>query len=275
MKADIFYTSAPGRMAFNVIQKLGFIKLSAWFLHTRLSKFMIKRFIEKNGIDMTPFQGQEYRSFAGFFARKKKTGDFDREDSVLISPCDSLLSVYDVEDDMSIPMKGSVYTLKDLVTDPDKAELFRGGLCMVFRLQASDYHHFCFFDDGYMTETHYVPGQLHSVQPIACESVPVYRLNRRWWSIMDTLHFGKAAQIEVGAMAVGGLGLTMEKGSFRRGDEMGGFELAGSTIVVLLQEPVRRRLRLYPRYMPACGGQAEVRACMGQGIGRLMKENDR
>jgi len=269
MNADFFYRSSFGRLLFKIIQRLGIIKLSAWFLHTGLSRVMIKSVIEKNGIDMAPFEGQKYRSFADFFARKKENTEFEEDRDVLMSPCDSLLSIYPVREDMSIPMKCSLYSLKDLVTQPEKAALFKGGLCMVFRLQASDYHHFCFIDDGELLETHFIEGQLHSVQPIACETVPVYRLNRRWWSIMDTSAFGRIAQIEVGAMAVGGLTLVREKGSFRRGEEMGNFELAGSTIVVLVDKDISQRLELFDSFLPALDGEKEVKVCLGQGIGRL------
>lgn len=259
-------------MLLNALQKSGAFRAAAWFLHTSLSRGMIAPYIRNNQIDMTPFKGQRYASFADFFARKAELSRYVIDPDVLISPCDGLLSIYPVRDDMSLPMKGSRYRLTDLLPDPDKAELFRGGLCLVFRLQASDYHHFCSFDDMMVTETHYIPGLLHSVQPIACETFPVYRLNRRWWSVMHTTHFGTAAQVEVGAMVVGGVTFAQASGWLDKGSEMGNFELAGSTIVVLLEEPVRKQLAFYPAFENATGGHTEVKVTMGEGIGRLQKE---
>lgn len=267
MNADLFYRSAGGRALFQLIQRTGLMKLGAWYLNSPLSRWMIPGYIRRNGIDMTPFSGQSYPTFAAFFARRRSVGAVCQRPEALISPCDGLLSVYPVTGDLSLPMKGSRYRLEDLIPDPQEAARFRDGLCLVFRLQARDYHHFCCFDDAELRFTRYIPGQLHSVQPIACQTVPVYRLNRRWWSKLDTAHFGTVAQITVGAMLVGGVAMEQGPGALRRGQEMGHFTLAGSTILVLLTGEVRHRLRLSPSHA-ALGGK-ETPAAMGEEIGVL------
>lgn len=221
---------------------------------------------------MKPFDGQNYTSFAEFFTRKRSDTHHVIDSDALISPCDGLLSIYGATEYLTIPMKGSTYTLTDLVPDREVAEIFRNGLCLVFRLEASDYHHFCCFDDGLLVETNHIPGQLHSVQPIAQYHVPVYRLNRRWWSVLETKHFGTAVQIEVGAMLVGGVSFSMESGWFNRGEELGCFELTGSTIVLLLRSDVRNRLVLNTSIIPAIDGKTEVRVQMGSAIGVLTDE---
>jgi phosphatidylserine decarboxylase len=96
----------------------------------------------------------------------------------------------------------------------------------------------------------------------------VYRLNRRWWSLLETRHFGLAAQIEVGAMLVGGVRLAGQERAFRKGEEMGHFELAGSTVLLLLGPEVRRRLDFFEAYSGALEGQ-EIRVRMGEALGRL------
>ena len=273
MKADFFYTSIPGRALLKLIQKSGAFRFSAWFLHTQLSRRMIPRFIEENQIDMTPYEGQDFRSYADFFARSWNRPLPEAAPEELISPCDSLMTWYPVEPDLNIPMKGSAYRLSNLIQDPDEAKRFSGGLCLVFRLEASDYHHFCSFDDAVPGETHFIPGELHSVQPIALQSVPVFRLNRRWWTLLRTLHFGTAAQIEVGAMIVGGVTFaeTAETGGIlKKGAEMGNFELAGSTIILLLEPAVKDRFEFYVPFYDAMGGAKEIRVRMGEPIGRLI-----
>ncbi len=266
---DFLYTNAPGRLLMKVLQKVRAFVVLAWFLKTPVSKLMVPNYIKKNNIDMTPFAGQKYRSFAEFFGRTKEVYEYERDADVLISPCDGLLSIYPIKEDLVIPMKGSWYTVNDLIPEKETAELFKDGLCMVFRLQARDYHHFCMFDDAKLSNTHYIPGQLHSVQPIACDTVPVFRLNRRWWTLLETAHFGTAAQIEVGAMSVGGVTFVKENGELKRGEEMGNFELAGSTIIVLLDASVSQRLHLHEAYKAAVGGNVEVPVTMGQGVGRV------
>lgn len=268
MKADIFYSSVTGRMFMKIIQKSGAFKIAAAFLRSGASKYMISSFIRKNSIDMSDFKGQSYRSFAEFFSRKKKTDPCVAVDDALVSPCDSLLSVYEIDGDMQIPMKGSLYRISDLIPDDETAKIFKGGLCMIFRLEASDYHHFCACDDLKQGDVHFIPGELHSVQPIACERFPVYRLNRRWWSVLDTEHFGFAAQIEIGAMIVGGVKHIGENKRMKKGEDMGNFELAGSTIALLFTENMRKRFD----FLPHLGREDEVRVKIGEVIGKIRDE---
>ena len=272
MKADILYSTVPGRFLLKCIGKTGCYNAAAWFLHTKASKHMIPGYISKNNIDMSPYAGQTYESFADFFSRKRNDTDTQSSSGTLISPCDGLLSVYTVTQDLVIPMKGSEYTIGDLIPDQQIAELFQNGLCLVFRLEASDYHHFCCFDDGMLLDTGFIPGQLHSVQPIALEHFPVFRLNRRWWSFLQTKHFGKAVQIEIGAMVVGGVSFFIGNADFQRGQEMGCFELAGSTIILVLDSSVRSQLEFCGNIVAALENSEEVRVRMGSEIAVLNYE---
>lgn len=272
MKSDFFYNNYLGRMLIKILWRLGVFKLAAWFLRTRASKILISSYIRNNSIDMTSFEGQTYNSFAEFFARKKYNTQYVVNPNVLISPCDGNLSIYDITSELEIPMKGSHYSIGDLISDYNTSKNFRNGMCFIFRLEASDYHHFYSFDDLYCTETHFIPGKLHSVQPIACKSVPVYRLNRRWWTLLKTLHFRMVAQIEVGAMLVGGVSRTKESEWLYRGSEMGNFELAGSTIILLFDSRVKEQLMIYPEFKCAYDGDSEIRVNMGEGIGELRDE---
>ena len=269
MNVEFLYNHAAGRQALCLFQKAGGTKLGAWFLHTKLSRVMIPSYISRNNINMEEFEGQTYQSFAEFFGRKKEISLKETDPDVLISPCDSLLSVYPIQDGLVIPMKGSAYRISDLVPDPFYANQFTGGACLIFRLEASDYHHFCYIDDGKQYETRYIPGELHSVQPIALEKFPVYRLNRRWWTPMDTEHFGTVMQIEVGAMMVGGVTHVRETGSFAKGEEMGNFELAGSTIALLIGSDTMKKLRLDAKFRPAWRGKEEVRVRLGDRLGEI------
>lgn len=270
MSADIFYTSAPGRLLFQGLQKAGAFRLVSRFLQTGVSRCLIPGYIRKNRIDMRCFEGQTFGSFADFFARKQNgMRPFAAESNVLISPCDALLSVYDISPELTLSMKGSIYALEDLLPDRELSARFEGGLCLVFRLEAADYHHFCCFDDAQLMGVNYISGQLHSVQPIAHRHFPVFRLNRRWWSVLETEHFGTSVQIEVGAMMVGGVTFSGEYSRFRRGEEMGNFELAGSTVILLLGSAVRERLAFRESILPAVGGEEEIRIRMGAAIAEL------
>ena len=258
------YTTVPGRGLLKLLQCTGALRFAERFLCSSASKPMIKGYIKRNQIDMSPYHGQGYQSFQAFFVRRRADVLVDRDPRHLISPCDGLLSAYPIREDSRFQIKGSVYRVEDLVNDPELAETFSGGACLILRLCPSDYHHYCFIDDGFQGENHYIEGILHSVQPIACERVPVYRLNRRMWTRLDTEHFGTVVQIEVGALLVGGIVQERENAGMRRGEEMGHFELAGSTIVLLFRKDT---VELLPQFRKARGGRQEIRVKMGEVIG--------
>lgn len=269
MKADFFYKHWFGRAMLKFCAWIRAPRLGAWFLRSPLSKGMIAPFIRRNNVDMSAFRGQTYHSYAEFFSRDRGENTVCTEPDALISPCDGLVSIYPITDTTALPMKGSLYRVADLIPDPETAEKFAGGLCFVFRLEATDYHRFCYFDDCVKKPTQFVPGHLHSVQPIACQTVPVYRLNRRWWTVLETAHFGEAVQVEIGAMLVGGVRYAQDAGSAQRGAEMGTFLLAGSTIAVFLKADIRSRLVISPQFLPARDGKREVRVRLGEKIGCL------
>lgn len=258
------YTGSFGRIVLKLLLKGGFFRLSERFLSTRYSKPLINAYIRKNKIDMDPFDGQSYETFQQFFARERISNEISSPPDALISPCDGLLSACPIHENSAFSIKGSSYRIQDLVDDDELAPLFQDGLCLILRLQATDYHHFCYIDDGFQYTNHLIPGMLHSVQPIACESVPVYRLNRRLWTLMDTKNFGKVIQIGVGALLVGKIVHKNSCCSFRRGEEMGHFELAGSTIVLLFQKD---RIHLNEQIKKLIIEGQEVPVHMGEVIG--------
>lgn len=267
MNADFLYSNAAGRLLLKCVLGSGVLRPAAWLMRSPVSKFAVPGYIRRNGIDMSDFAGQEFGSFAAFFARRRPDLPVEQAPDALISPCDSRLTVYPLAG-QSLAIKGSAYRLCDLIPNEAVAARFDGGLCFIFRLCPSDYHHFCYIDDCVHHPAHFIPGQLHSVQPIACETVPVYRLNRRQWCLLDTAHFGTVAQIEVGAMVVGGM-VHEKNGAAKRGEEMGRFELAGSTVVQLFSAEMRKRLTLLPEFAPVMNGKTELPVHQGQVIARL------
>lgn len=236
------YGTAAGRSLLKLIQATHADRLVVRFLRSPRSRPVIRWYANRHGIPLGAEDRRDYRSFQDFFARSRSPLDTDDVPGHLISPCDGWLSAYDVTADSSFAIKGSHYRVGDLLKDERLAKNYIGGKCLVFRLTAADYHHYCYIDNGYQSRSQYIPGQLHSVQPIACETYPVFTLNRRCWCLMATEQFGPVVQTEIGALIVGGIANCRETGRFCRGSEKGHFELAGSTIVLLF-EPGRIRLR--------------------------------
>ena len=258
------YGTVPGRLLLKLIMKLHVDRYGARFLWTKYSKPLVGWYIRRNGIAISKAEQKSFRSFRDMFVRTREPVPVDPVPEHLVSPCDGWLSVFSVDEDSCFAIKNSYYQIRDFLQDPELAKNYRGGVCMVFRLCASDYHHYSYIDDGYQGEHHHIPGVLHSVQPIACEKYPVFVLNKRCWSLLTTEHFGPVVQCEIGALVIGGIFNEKENARFSKGSEKGHFELAGSTIVLLFEPG---QVTLNGDLQEALSHTQEVRVLQGQWVG--------
>lgn len=257
------YASALGRGMLKLMLKHHIDRPIIRFLRSGWSRPYMVWYAKTHRVPIPWKELLQYPSFRDFFARGRTLTVIDLVPEHLASPCDSRLSVYPITAHSSFAIKGSHYRVEDLLEDRELAKNYEGGTCLLIRLCAADNHHYHFIDDGYQAKTHTIPGVLHSVQPIACETYPVYTLNRRCWCLMATENFGPVVQTEIGAMIVGGIVNTEDGGRVRRGFEKGHFELAGSTIVLLF-EPGRIALR--PEIEAKLKGDREIRVGYGDWI---------
>ncbi len=264
---SFLYGTALGRLILKGLTAPWLSRVAGRYMDSRLSRRMIPRFARKNEIDLTICRKQEFTCFNDFFTRQlvSEARPVNMTPEALTAPCDGRLSVYPITENGEIPIKGSRYTVKELLGGDDAAESFLGGQCLVFRLCVNDYHRYHYFDSGVKGENHFIPGKLHTVRPIAMASVPVFHQNSREYTLMETEHFGLAAQVEVGAMLVGKIKNHQQVGSFERGQEKGLFLYGGSTVVLLLQ---KGRAELFPEYS---ADEEERQVRWGQRIGTATK----
>lgn len=255
------YGTMPGRVCLKALLAARADRLWAAFLHTHLSRRLITPYARRHGIACS--DAKQFSSFAAFFSREVPHLPFDPAPERLISPCDGWLSVHALQPDAVFNIKNSVYTLGDILQDAALGREFAGGLCLIFRLCPSDYHRYCYIDDGTQGENHFIEGTLHSVQPLACGQFPVYAQNRRSWTLLNTRHFGAVVQAEIGALAVGGIVNPHQNCTFYKGQEKGYFTLCGSTIVLFTKA---NAVHLLPRIL-AEAKNGEVRVHYGQWIG--------
>ena len=256
------YGTALGRGLLKAVQGLHLDRLAVWYLRSRLSRPYIARFARRNGVPLSKEALAKFPTYRDFFLRERAGRNIDMVPDHLISPCDGWLSAYSVGETSSFAIKGSRYRVLDLLQDEALAKGFEGGICLIFRLCASDYHHYCYIDNGRQGPNHFIEGQLHSVQPIACEHYPIFTLNRRSWCLLETDHFGSVVQTEIGALVVGGI-VNAPEGPMARGQEKGYFDLSGSTIVLLLGPG---RIRLLPELAAGLDMGEEMRVAQGQWV---------
>ena len=208
------------------------------FMDSPLSKPLIRRFISTSGMDTSQYVMYDFRSYNDFFTRTVREGcrPVDTVSTHLISPCDSKLTAYKIDENSLFRIKNSYYSIADLLKNRRLADKYKDGFCLIFRLEVDDYHRYCYFDSGRKSRNVFINGELHTVNPIALEHFNIYKRNCREFTVMRTDNFGDVVQVEVGAMMVGRIRNHHGVHSFRRGDEKGMFEFGGSTIVMLFRK---------------------------------------
>ena len=193
-----------------------------------------------NGIDLSDYEPQAYKSFNDFFTRKIKPSarPLPKDKNVLISPSDGKVTAYEIDKVNGFVIKNSVYSVKSLLRDQKLAKRFEDGYAVIIRLTPDDYHRYCYAATGVKSHDRTIKGVLSTVNPVANEYVPVYKENSRNYCLIRTENFGDIVQMEVGALLVGRITNAHPYGrrTVLRGEEKGYFEFGGSTIVLLLEK---------------------------------------
>lgn len=264
---EFLYHTVWGRRILKILTARKLSQAAGIFLDSPLSVPLIAPFVRMNHIDLSVCQKRHFRNFNEFFTRELKEGErpVDMDPDILIAPCDGLLSAYEIKDDTVIPVKQSRYRIPDLLRDRELAKRFRGGTCLVFRLCVTHYHRYCYADSGVKGRNIFLPGILHTVQPIALREFPVFTENCREYTVIESPNFGSMIQMEVGAMLVGKIQNYKEYGPVTRGEQKGRFLYGGSTIILLLE---KGKARISPRVFEQTAGGREIPVRMGQMIGR-------
>ena len=270
------YKTIPGRFFLKLLASRPVSKICGAYLDSRLSAGLITIYHLQTlaYINLDDYELSDVRTFNQFFRRKIKEGrrPFDMEAAHLPSPCDGLLTAYKIDDvdgeGTVIPVKQSRYTISSLLKNRELATEFKGGLCLVFRLCVDNYHRYSYALGGTKGANIFIPGVLHTVRPIALETLPVFTENCREYTVIDSADFGKVVQMEVGAMLVGrivnlhGEGVTVE-----RGQEKGFFEYGGSTIILLIKKDmVQLRADLLEKSAEGIESPVLMGECLGNRI---------
>lgn len=232
------YGSMPGRVLIKQLAKPWVSKLAQILLSSGFSRIFIPFFIKWKKIDMKDYENKKYTSFNDFFIRKiiRSRRIIDQSPNHFISPCDGKLSVYPIGRDTRFMVKNTSYTLRSLLRNRNLADHYEDGTLLVFRLSVDDYHRYCYIDSGMKSKNFRIKGVFHTVNPIAHETVSVFKENTREYTILSSRNFGRLLVMEVGALLVGKIVNYHEKAYVMRGEEKGRFEFGGSTIIVCIEK---------------------------------------
>lgn len=241
---DILYNTKPGKIGLELMIKRKFLsRLAGLYFDSGLSKARIKPFIDDLNIDMNECSSNynDFKSFNEFFVRKLKPDarPFNTDDSVLISPGDGRMQAWmNIDMEKLVQVKGSYFTLRELVGDDAVANRYKGGCYVILRLCPTDYHRFHFIDKGVCSETQKIKGAYYSVNPSALYNIPrVFCRNKREYSILYSENFGDILYMEVGATFVGSIIQTYKPETIvKKGDEKGYFKFGGSTVILFFKK---------------------------------------
>jgi len=220
---------------------------------------IIRRFVQKYGVDMSEAANPDiasYESFNAFFTRALRGGARPLADAPYVCPVDGALSQFGpIEQDQIFQAKGHYYSTTALVGgDASLAAQFQNGSFATIYLSPRDYHRIHMPCDGRLTRMIYIPGALFSVNPTTARGVPgLFARNERVVCVFESDN-GPFVLTLVGATIVGSMATvwhgvvnpprtkqirewTYAPGevSLKKGEEMGRF-LLGSTVVLLFPE---------------------------------------
>jgi phosphatidylserine decarboxylase len=198
----------------------------------------------------------KFKSLHDCFIRELKDGarTIDADPAILSSPCDAIVGATgQVEGDQLIQAKGLTYTLSELLGDPELVATYRNGRYVTLRLTSAMYHRFHAPGDCRVEQVTYVAGDTWNTNPSTVGRVDhLFVKNER--AVVRTrldrngalLTLVPVASILVASirfhfvdvlfhLKYSGPNVIACDAPFRKGQEMGWFEL-GSTIIVFAPE---------------------------------------
>jgi phosphatidylserine decarboxylase len=225
------------------------------FIKNKLIRMFDDRF-HVNWDDAAYASPENYIDFNAFFSRQLKPGKRPFAPlPAFVSPVDGFISqIGTIQQDQLFQAKGHLYSLVDLLAgNHEKAQTFQDGSFATLYLSPKDYHRVHTPLDARVTAMTFVPGTLFSVNDASVNTTPnLFARNERLICYLETGH-GPMAIILVAALNVGSMftpwhGVVKSKQIYTwdyhdnpiplsRGDEIGGF-LMGSTAIVLLPKEV-------------------------------------
>jgi phosphatidylserine decarboxylase len=204
-------------------------------------------------LDLSEAKATHFKSLRDCFIRELKDGarPIDPDPGLLVSPCDAIVGAGGaINGTELLQIKGSAYSLEDLLLDRDLVEFYRDGSYVTLRLTAAMYHRFHAPHDCRVEQVTHIWGDAWNVNPIALKRVRNLFCKNERAIIRTRLKAGDhmVTLVPVAAILVAGIRLrfadiiidprrcephVIPRGTpFRKGEEMGWFE-HGSTIIVL------------------------------------------
>ena len=243
-------------------------------MDTGISTKLINNFAQVQNIDLKEIEKpiQKYRSFNDFFTRKltQKARPIIADKLTACLPADGRVLAYQqIKQNQLFQIKGSVFTLENLLADKNLAQQYYNGSYVIVRLAPEDYHRFHFPTNGLVHNSKKIHGHYYSVSPLALrQKSKIFCENKREISQIDSKKFGKILMLEIGAAFVGSILQTYNPAAtIKKGEEKGYFKFGGSTIILLFQPD---KIQIDQDLLFNTQKDIETKVKMGTSLGRTV-----
>lgn len=230
----------------------------------------ISGFIEKYEIDMDIAEKTSFSSFNDFFTRKLKSNarPVNPDSSVMVSPADGKLLVFDNIANRDFFVKGNRFNVSNFLNNDSIAEKYLNGVLIIIRLAPPDYHRYHFPIDGTLSAPMKIKGDYYSVSPLALRKiVRIFSENRREYVVISSPTFGDVVMAEVGATMVGTIIQTYNGTEAQKGAEKGYFKFGGSTVILILE---KNRIAVDEDLLENSAHNIETTIKMGERVGKIL-----
>jgi len=248
-----------------------FSRYFGWRMTRPFSAHKVLPFIVEYDMDTEEFvkSAFDFTSFNEFFSRalKPESRPIAKGEKTAVLPADGRhLAFPNVDEAEGFYVKGSKFTMRELLGDDELATKFAGGSMLISRLCPVDYHRFHFPVNGLPNVPKLINGHLYSVSPIALRKNIRYLVeNKRMLTLIDSPEFDSVAMLEVGATNVGSIKQTfVEERLLEKGEEKGLFKFGGSCVITLFQ---RGRIKFADDLVEQSARCVETYARMGDRLG--------
>ena len=209
-------------------------------------------------LDLSEARKSHFTSVQDCFIRELKPGarPIAADPATLVSPCDAIVGACGIIEQGSVlQAKGFAYTLSELLTDVEHAQVYEGGRYVTLRITPTMYHRFHAPHDLDVQHVTYVSGDTWNVYPIALRRVQrLFCRNERAILRCRLASTGTPiALVPVAAILVASIRLHCAdvllhlkyrgpneipcNARYQKGQEMGWFQ-HGSTIIALVPKEV-------------------------------------
>jgi phosphatidylserine decarboxylase len=175
--AKVFQQEDVNSLLTNRIPRLWLTRFIGWFSQVEnplVREFSLRMWRLFSDLDLSDAKQARFRSMHECFTRELKPGarPIEEDPAVLVSPCDAVVGTCGrITGTTLIQAKGSPYTLRDLLSDPQLVDQYRDGTYVTLRLTSTMYHRFHAPHDCRIERVTYISGDTWNVNPIALKRI--------------------------------------------------------------------------------------------------------